>query len=118
MVPWLRRRAGRSPEITLDQGDARALHGDIGPGAHRDADLRLRQRRGVVDPVSRHGDNMPLGLQTRTTSPFCAGRTSASTWSMPKVRATASAVVRLSPVSMTICTPSARKARIAQGSWT
>jgi hypothetical protein len=35
----------------------------IGAGAHRDADLRLRQGRRVVDAVARHRDEPPLPLQ-------------------------------------------------------
>ena len=41
-----------------------------------------------------------------TTALFCSGSTSASTSAMPSRRATASAVVRLSPVSITTRTPS------------
>ena len=44
-----------------------------------------------------------------------SGSTSASTRSMPSRRATASAVTRLSPVSMTTSMPSARSASRASG---
>ena len=63
------------------------------------------QRRRVVDAVAGHGDHGALGLQPATTAPSRSGSTSASTPSMPRRRATASAVVRLSPVSMTIRGP-------------
>ena len=36
---------------------------DVGAGAHRDADVSLRERGGVVDAVAGHGHDMPLGLQ-------------------------------------------------------
>ena len=42
-----------------------------------------------------------------TLSDFCSGRTSARTWSMPAWRAIASAVARLSPVSIQTSRPSA-----------
>ena len=50
-----------------------------------------------------------------TTSLLWSGSTSASTRSMPRRRATASAVTRLSPVSMTTSMPSARSACRASG---
>jgi hypothetical protein len=46
---------------------------------------------------------------------FWSGMTSASTWSIPSVRATACVVVRLSPVTMTTRIPDARSARSASG---
>ena len=48
----------------------------------------------------------PSAWSRLTTSPFSSGSTSACTSSMPSFRATASAVVRLSPVSMTTRSPS------------
>ena len=50
-----------------------------------------------------------------TTSAFWSGSTSATTSSRRSLRATASAVVRLSPVSMTTRIPSACSARMASG---
>ena len=59
--------AGRQPacaddagEIALEQGDARALDGDIGAGAHSDADIGGRKRRSIIDPVARHGHDAAL----------------------------------------------------------
>src|ERR1035437_83043 len=49
------------------------------------------------------------------TALFCSGKTSASTSEMPRRLATASAVVRLSPVSITTRTPSADSAASAVG---
>ena len=50
----------------------------------------------------------PCLRRPATTSFLRSGSTSASTSSMPSLFATASAVVRLSPVSMTMRTPSSR----------
>ena len=50
-------------QIALDQRDRGAFHRDVGAGAHRDADLRLRQRRRVVDAVAGHRDDAALVLQ-------------------------------------------------------
>ena len=47
----------------LNQCHGRALHRDIGTGAHRNADLRLRQSRRVIDPVSGHRDDPALLLE-------------------------------------------------------
>ena len=40
-----------------------ALDGDVGAGAHRDADVGLRQRRRIVDAVAGHRDALTLRLQ-------------------------------------------------------
>ena len=57
----------------------------------------------------------PCPRRRCTTAPFCSGRTSASTSVMPSLAATACAVVRLSPVSMTMRMPSARRLASAAG---
>ena len=57
----------------------------------------------------------PSARRRLTTSLFRSGRTSASTSSMPSRRATALAVVRLSPVSMTMRRPSAFSAATTSG---
>src|SRR3989344_5508485 len=49
--------------ITVQESDACALDGDVGAGRHRDADVRSRERRGVVDAVPRHRDDAALRLQ-------------------------------------------------------
>ena len=51
-----------SAEVSFDQGDAAAFHGDVGAGAHGDADIGLRERGGVVDAVAGHGDESSLLL--------------------------------------------------------
>ena len=66
------------------------------------------QRRGVVDAVADHGDDVARwSCSAATWSAFSAGRTSASTWSMPTWAATARAVAALSPVSIHTSRPSA-----------
>ena len=39
-----------------------ALHGDVGAGAHGDADVGRGERRRVVDAVAGHGDDAALRL--------------------------------------------------------
>ena len=96
----------------------RALHRDVGAGAHRDADVRLRERRRIVDrrrPPSRrcgpcacsclHDARLVARAAPRRRPRRCRA-----------ARATASAVLRLSPVSMTIVHARRRAARaIASG---
>ena len=54
---------GDPPEIALHQRHPRALHGHVGPGAHGDPDVRLGQRRRVVDAVPGHRHHAALGLE-------------------------------------------------------
>ena len=64
IVARLSRRArDDAAEVALHQRDVRALHRDVGAGAHRDADVGLRQRRRVVDPVARHRHDAAFGLE-------------------------------------------------------
>ena len=56
-------RLGDAAQVAFHQRDAGALHGDVGAGAHGDADIGLRQRRGVVDAVAGHGHDAPFRLQ-------------------------------------------------------
>ena len=50
-------------QIAADQGDPCALHRHIGACSHREADVRLGQRGGVVDPVPRHRHGLSGGLE-------------------------------------------------------
>ena len=50
-------------EIPFDKGYAGALHRHVGARSHGDPDLRLSQRRGIVNAVARHGDEMTLILK-------------------------------------------------------
>ncbi len=47
-------------QVALQQRDAGALDGDVGAGAHGDADVGGGQRRRVVDAVAGHGDDAAL----------------------------------------------------------
>ena len=109
-------RAHDAVEIALQQRHAGAFHGDVGAGAHGDADIGGGQRRRVVDAVAGHGDDAALLPQAARRPCSCPrGRTSASTSAMPSFCATALAVVALSPVSMTTRMPAALRAAIAAG---
>ena len=52
--------ADDAAQVALDQRHAGALHGDVGAGAHRDADVGLGKRGRVVDAVAGHGDDAAL----------------------------------------------------------
>ena len=53
-------------------------HRDVGAGAHRDADVGLRERGRVVDAVARHRDDAALAPAARARPrAFCSGSTSA-----------------------------------------
>jgi hypothetical protein len=43
-------RFDNAPEITFHQSDAGTLHGNICPGAHRNAHMRLRQGGASLTP--------------------------------------------------------------------
>ena len=65
IVARLRRRArDDAAQVAFDQGDAGAFHRDVGAGAHRDADVGLRQRGRVVDAVAGHRDDAAFRLQS------------------------------------------------------
>ena len=49
-------RLGQRTQIPVDEDDVGALDGDVGAPAHRNADVRLLQGRGVVDAVAHHRD--------------------------------------------------------------
>src|SRR5205085_11134032 len=51
------------PSFPTRRSSDLAFHRDVGAGAHRDADLRLRQGRRVVDAVAGHRDKPALPLQ-------------------------------------------------------
>ena len=70
-------RADDAAQVALHQRDACALHRHVGARAHRDADVRLRERGGVIDAVARHRHEPPLACSRLTTSPFWSGSTSA-----------------------------------------
>ena len=58
---------GNAPEIALDESDPGALHGDVGAGAHGDADVSGGERGGIVDAVASHRDALAVGSATART---------------------------------------------------
>jgi hypothetical protein len=48
--------------LARDQGDVRRRDGHVRPRADGDPHIRLGQRRGVVDAVADHPDQLPLVL--------------------------------------------------------
>jgi hypothetical protein len=86
-------------QVTRHQHDVGALDGDIGAGADGDTDIGFGERRRIVDAVAdkRHLA-APLPSATGSPPPCPSGSTSATTSSIPRRAATASAVRRLSPV--------------------
>ena len=48
--------------IAVEVDEVARLLGRLGPAVHRDADVRLRERRGVVGAVAGHGDELAAGL--------------------------------------------------------
>ena len=54
---------GGGAQVAADQREVRGLDGDVGAGAHGQAEVGLRERRRVVDPVADHGDDRALVLQ-------------------------------------------------------
>ena len=64
MVARLNRAGAHDPaKVTFDQRDPRTLHSHIRSRAHGDADLGLRQRWSIVDPITGHGDEASLLLK-------------------------------------------------------
>ena len=67
MVPRVRRDepdgVGGGPQVAAHQGEVAGLDGDVGAGAHGDAEVGLGQGGGVVDAVADHGHDAALGLQ-------------------------------------------------------
>ena len=52
-----------SGEVSFYERDAATFHGDVGAGAHGDADVGLGECGRVVDTVAGHGDDSSLLLQ-------------------------------------------------------
>src|SRR5690606_27194097 len=50
--------------------DAGRFHRDVRPGPHRDAYVGLRERRGVVDAVAGHRDDVAFTLQAHDDVPL------------------------------------------------
>src|SRR5215216_6044485 len=58
--PW---RARSPAHVARDQGHVRCLHRDVGARAYGDADVSVREGRGVVDAVADHTYLLALRLQ-------------------------------------------------------
>ena len=111
MARLRRARARDAGEIAFDQRDAGALHRDIGAGAHGDADIGLGERRRVVDAVAGHGDDAAFAAQPPHDRVLLLGQhLGLDLGDAELARRPPAAVVRLSPVSMTMRMPSARRA--------
>src|SRR3546814_3672694 len=63
-------RADDPDEITLEQGHARAFHGDVGAMPHRNADIGCRQRRRVIDRSEEHTSELQ-SLMRISYAVFC-----------------------------------------------
>ena len=58
-------RLHQLPQRILHQHDMRRFMRHLGAVAHRDADIGIGQRDGVVDAVADHGDDLALATQRR-----------------------------------------------------
>ena len=107
----------RAP-VVPHQGHVRRLDRGIrAGGAHRDADVRLRERRRIVDAVADHRDDVPGPLQALDDADLLLRQ---ATLPGPRARAAAATAAAAtscrSPVSSsTRRTPSARSAANASG---
>ena len=115
IVAWLRRRARTMPRRSPLTSVMPALCiATSVPVPMAMPTWACGERRRVVHAVARHGHDAPLGLQ-----PLDHRRSSGRAAPRPRLvdaracRATASAVARLSPVSITTCTPFRAQERAA-----
>ncbi len=63
-----------SGEISLDEREAGALHGDIGARAHRDTDIGFGQRGSIIDTISGHRNHVAFTLETPNDGIFLIGQ--------------------------------------------
>ena len=54
---------GGDAEVAADEGEVAGFDGDVGAGAHGEAEVGLGEGGGVVDAVADHGDDLALGLE-------------------------------------------------------
>ena len=82
-------RVHRDARVATDQRQVARLDRGVGAGAHRDAEVRLGQRGGVVDAVADHRRPGASAAAAATTSAtLSCGSTSAITSSIPTSAAT------------------------------
>ena len=85
-------RVGGHAQVAADQGEVAGLDGDVGAGAHGEAEVGLGERGGVVDAVADHRHHAALGLQPlRRRRPCRPAAPRRSPSSMPTSAATARA---------------------------
>ena len=56
-------RVGGGAQVAADEREVAGLDGDVGAGAHREAEVGLGERGGVVDAVADHRDDPALVLE-------------------------------------------------------
>ena len=56
-------RIGNGPQVAGDDREVRRLDRHVGSGANGDAEVGPCERRGVVDAVTDHGDDVSLRLE-------------------------------------------------------
>ena len=109
-------RRGDSAEIATKQRDARGFDGDVRSRPHRDPDIGGGKRRSVVDAVAGHRDDPTFLPQTFDRLALVLRQNFGLDFAQCRACApTASAVARLSPVSITTRTPASLSARTASG---
>ncbi len=89
-------------QVAADEGEIAGLDGDVGPGAHGDAEVGLGEGGGVVDSVADHRHHPSLLSADdgpRRPCPRGGPRRSRRRRAMPTAAATDSAARRLSPVT-------------------
>ena len=103
-------------DVAVQERDVARLDRDVGAGAHRDADVGLRERRCVVDAVADHRDGESFCLQRPDQLRACprAARRR-GTRARRRPAATLAAARSLSPVIMITRRPSACSASMARG---
>ena len=104
-------RVGRHPQVAAHEREVAGLDRDVGAGAHREAQVGLGERGGVVDAVADHRDHAALApagaARRRPCRPAAPRRRRRSVDARPR-RPTAARRPRLSPVSSTGRSPSSR----------
>ena len=110
---------GDAVQAAADEHDVAGLLGDVGAGADRDAQVGLRQGRGVVDAVADHRDDgatpCACELQLAITSALPPGLRRRGRRRCRPACAIAVAAAALSPVSRTVRRPSCVQLRDGGG---